>query len=160
MTSLEVSRGTQIVRHHHMAGPRRRLSGGTDGKTAIPAKTVLQQIADIPKTPDIQAGVVKGSAAMHNLGPQVTVTEEEEGKSNAGGFEGNTTIPAKKFLQQVSDILKTPLIQAGVVSHPPPGRHAQAVSDVGGQLERAHRGMYPSLSIPPQKKKARSGVRA
>jgi hypothetical protein len=57
----------------------------TDGKTIIPAKTVLQQIADILKTPDIQAGVVQGSAAMHNLGPQVT--EEEEGKRNAGDDE-------------------------------------------------------------------------
>ena len=93
---------------------------------------VLQQIADILKTPDIQAGVtcheagvVQGSATMHNLGPQVT--EEEEGKSNAGGSEGKTTIPAKTFLQQVSDILKTPLMQAGVVypgaqgSAPPAG---------------------------------------
>jgi hypothetical protein len=48
-----------------MTIPRRRLSGGTDGKTIIPAKTVLQRIADIPKTPDIQAGVVQGSANNH-----------------------------------------------------------------------------------------------
>jgi hypothetical protein len=42
MTSLEVSRRTQIVRHHHMVIPRRRLSGEhTEGKTIIPAKTVL-----------------------------------------------------------------------------------------------------------------------
>jgi hypothetical protein len=82
MTSLGVSRRTQVVRHHHMAVPRRRLSGGTaDGKAVIPAKTVLQRIADILKAPGIQAGVVQGPAAMHNLGTQVT--EEEEGKSNA-----------------------------------------------------------------------------
>ena len=44
---------------------------------------------------------------------KTTQVPEEEGKSNAGGSEGKTTIPAKKFLQQVSDILKVPLIQVG-----------------------------------------------
>jgi hypothetical protein len=48
MTSLEVSRGIQIARHHHMAIPRTRLSRDTEGKTIIQAKMVLQQIADIP----------------------------------------------------------------------------------------------------------------
>jgi hypothetical protein len=76
-----------------LAIPRRRLSQAVpDGKAIIPAKTVLQQIADILKTPVIQAGVIERPAAMHRssdqIGPQVT--EEEEGKSNAGGSaEGN-----------------------------------------------------------------------
>jgi hypothetical protein len=60
-----------------MAIPRRRLSGGTEGKTIIPAKTILQQIGEN----DSLAGVINRSAAMHSPGPQVT---EEEEKGNAG----------------------------------------------------------------------------
>ena len=62
------------------------------------------------------------------------VTEEEEGKSNAGGSEGKTTIPAKKFLQQVSDILKVPLIQVGVVS---PGAQGSAALPQATEVEEA-----------------------
>ena len=46
LTSPEVTRRIQIVRGHLMAIPRRRLLGGTEGKTSIPAETALQQIGD------------------------------------------------------------------------------------------------------------------
>jgi hypothetical protein len=52
LTSLEVTRRIQIVRGHLMTAPRRRLSGGTEGKAVIPAETILQQIGDILKTPE------------------------------------------------------------------------------------------------------------
>jgi hypothetical protein len=77
MTSLGVSRRTQVVRNHHMVIPRRRLSGDTEGKTIIPAKTVLQQIADsILKTPAILAGAISPGEPIPKTLPQVT--EEEE----------------------------------------------------------------------------------
>jgi hypothetical protein len=93
MTSLGVSRRIQVVRHHHLVIPRRRLSGGTEGKTTIPAKTFLQQVSDIPKTPLIQAGVVspgvQGSAAL----PQAT--EVEEAKQAAGDPIGDEAAIAR-----------------------------------------------------------------
>jgi hypothetical protein len=49
-TSPEVSRRVHIVRQYLMTIPRRRLSGGTGGKTIIPARTVLQQLSDIPQS--------------------------------------------------------------------------------------------------------------
>jgi hypothetical protein len=57
LTSLEVTRRIQIVRDHLMTIPRRRLSGGTEGKTITPEQPILQQISDIlnVKTPVIQA---------------------------------------------------------------------------------------------------------
>jgi hypothetical protein len=74
-----------------LAIPRRRLSGGTEGKTIIPANTILQQIGDILKAPVILAGVISRSAAMHSPGPQVT---EEEEKGNAGDpAEGDDANP-------------------------------------------------------------------
>ena len=116
-TSLEVTRRVQIVRQYLMSIPRRRLSGGTEGKTIIPAKTVLQQLADILKTPVILAGVISPGASIPKTLPQVT--KDKEGKSNAGGpAEGNDANAqlVKSILQQIKGILKTPVGQAGVVS--------------------------------------------
>jgi hypothetical protein len=89
----------------------------TEGKAAIPAKTVLQQITDILKTPAILAGVISPGASIPKTLPQVT--EEKEGKCNAGGpAEGNDANAqlVKSILQQITGILKTPVVQAGVVS--------------------------------------------
>jgi hypothetical protein len=75
-TSLEVTRRIQIVRHYLMSIPRRRLSGGADGKTIIPAKTVLQQLSDVLSTPAIRAGAISpGEQRLRRLiqtSPQVT----------------------------------------------------------------------------------------
>jgi hypothetical protein len=104
MTSLEVSRRTQVVRHYHYYHRKTVL------KTMKTTKTM--------KT-------MKTTKTMKTM-KTTQVTEEEEGKSNAGGSasEGKTAIPAKKApLQQVSDIPKAPLIQAGVVS---PGAQGSA----------------------------------
>jgi hypothetical protein len=68
-TSLEVTRRIQIVRRYLMAIPRRRLSGGTDGKTIIPAKTVLQQISDVLKAPVILAGAISPGAPIPKKSP-------------------------------------------------------------------------------------------
>jgi hypothetical protein len=90
-TSLEVTRRVQIVRHYLMSIPRRRLSGGADGKTIIPAKTVLQQLSDILSTPAIRAGAISPGAAAQKADPnQPAGHKEEEEESNAGGpAEGN-----------------------------------------------------------------------
>ena len=116
-TSSEVTRRIQIGKNHLMTIPRRCLSSGTEGKTIIPAKMVLQQIADILKTPVILAGVISPGASIPKALPQVT--EEKEGKCNAGGpAEGNDANAqlVKSILQQITGILKTPVVQAGVVS--------------------------------------------
>ena len=91
-TSLEVTRRVQIVRQYLMNIPRRRLAGGSDGKTIIPAKTVLQQLSDILKTPTILAGVISPAAAAPKVdaGKSTAGHKEEEEESNAGGpAEGN-----------------------------------------------------------------------
>jgi hypothetical protein len=50
-TSLEVALRIQIVREFLMDIPRRRLTGGTEGKTIIPFKSILRQVSDILTTP-------------------------------------------------------------------------------------------------------------
>jgi hypothetical protein len=66
---------------HPSQAPLRR--GYREGKAIIPAKTVLQQIGDILKTPAILAGAISRSAAMRNLGPQVTEEEKQERATQA-----------------------------------------------------------------------------
>jgi hypothetical protein len=47
--------GVQIAREYLMTMlPRRRLSGGNEGKTITPTKSIPRQISDIPKTPVVQ----------------------------------------------------------------------------------------------------------
>jgi hypothetical protein len=81
-TSLEVTRGIQIVREYLTTIPRRSPTGGTEGKTIIPFKPILRQVSDIPKTPLIQAGVVSPGAQGSVTFPQTT--EVEEAKQAAG----------------------------------------------------------------------------
>jgi hypothetical protein len=71
-SSSEVTRRTQkLGRNHLMTTPRRCLSSSTEGKTIIPAKMVLQQIADILKTPAILvAGVISPGAPIPKTPPE------------------------------------------------------------------------------------------
>jgi hypothetical protein len=93
-TGLEVTRRVQIVRHYLMSIPRRRLSGGADGKTIIPAKTVLQQLSDILSTPAILAGVISPGAAAQKADPnQPAGHKEEEEESKAGGPDSRWVPP-------------------------------------------------------------------
>jgi hypothetical protein len=78
---------------------------------------VLQQIADILKTPVILAGVISPGASIPKA--LLQVTEEKEGKGNAGGpAEGNDANAqlGESILQQIAGILKAPVVQAGAVS--------------------------------------------
>jgi hypothetical protein len=58
-SSLVVARRTQIVREYLMTIPRRSPTDGTEGKTILPFKSILQQASDILQMPLIKgAGVV------------------------------------------------------------------------------------------------------
>jgi hypothetical protein len=70
MSSLEVTRRTQVVRGYFITIPRRSPTGGTKGKALTPFKSILRQVSDILKTPLIQAGVVcvpRSTGALSSL---------------------------------------------------------------------------------------------
>ena len=150
MGKVHVLSRIQIGRNHLMTIPRRCLSSGTEGKTIIPAKMVLQQIADILKTPVILAGVISPGASIPKTLPQVT--EKKEGKGNAcGPAEGNDANAqlVKSTLQQIAGILKTPVVQAGVVS---PGASG---SPALPQVTERRRKKKATLAIPSKHQRRR-----
>jgi hypothetical protein len=68
LTSLEVTRMTQIVRHHLMTISRRRLSGGTKGLAIIPVKSILQHIA----------GILKRHLFLRSAGESISPASEQQ----------------------------------------------------------------------------------
>jgi hypothetical protein len=124
-SSLEVTRRTQIVTVYLMTIPCRSLTGGTEGKTLLPFKSILQQASDILQTPLIKGGVVSPGAQGSAASPQTT--EVEEAKLAAGDPTEDDGAIA-----QASDIPKAPPIQAGVMSPGPQGSAAfPQTTDVG-----------------------------
>jgi hypothetical protein len=91
------------ISHDHI--PRRRLSGGTEGKTVIPMKSILRQISDmhILMTPVVQAGVVSPGASGSAALPQPT-KEEEDKKATGKPIEGEEAIAqAKATAKELTD---------------------------------------------------------